>query len=95
MNNNLNQSTTQINLEQIFSYHKPSEEAIKVMQIIREEAQSLVRYILNKAGNTRETDKCLELIEQLSMYANASLSRHGLLGEVHLPSNTVSIVLDN
>jgi len=65
-------------LQKIFTYHKPSEESIKVMQTIREKALELAKFLLENTKDNRESIKCLELIEQISMYANANISRNGL-----------------
>jgi hypothetical protein len=56
-------NTSEQELQKIFTYHKPSE---------------LAKFLLENTKDNRESIKCLELIEQISMYANANISRNGL-----------------
>lgn len=71
-----NTKYTQKILEQIFTYHSPSEESIKIMQTIREKAKELAQYIVDNCPVERETTIALSRLEEASMFANASIARH-------------------
>lgn len=65
-------------LEKIFTHHNPTEEQIKIMSEIRAKALELAQFILANTEVNRELDKCIELLEQVSMHANANIARNGL-----------------
>lgn len=65
-------------LEKIFTYHNSTEEQNKIMSEIRAKALELAQFILANTEVNRELNKCIELLEQVSMYANANIARNGL-----------------
>lgn len=67
---------TQNILDQIFTYHKPGQEAIKTMQTIREMSKELAQFIVDNCPDARETTIALGRLEEVSMYANAAIARH-------------------
>lgn len=72
------QTYYQQELEKIFTHHNPTEEQIKIMSEIRAKALELAQFILANTEVNRELDKCIELLEQVSMHANANIARNGL-----------------
>lgn len=67
---------TQQLLDQIFTYHKPSEESIKVIQTIREKSKELAQYIVDNCPDSDEAYTAIQRLQEVSMYANASIARH-------------------
>lgn len=62
-------------VENDFTYHSPDQNQISRMAIIREQAKTLGKLIVDYCPLGREQSTALTLLEQVSMMANASIVR--------------------
>lgn len=63
-------------LDNIFTYHAPSPEQVKVYEGLRKQAKELSEIFVVECPQSRERSKALECVEQAVMWANASIARN-------------------
>ena len=68
--------TTEDLLTKIYTYHKPDEKAILLMQDIREKAKELALLIVNECPDEEETLIALQKLREVSMWTNAAISMY-------------------
>lgn len=62
-------------LDNIYSYHKPSQSDITRHAAIRDAASAFAGVVLSNAGSGRERSLALTQIEQAMFWANAAVAR--------------------
>lgn len=63
-----------------FEYHPPlNEDTVKTYKAIRDEAKKLALYLNEVCPDSRELEQAFINIEQVVMWANAAIARHGLV----------------
>lgn len=69
------QPITSKELETRFTYHKPSGDQADRYYVIREEAGSLARILVDSCPESRELSLALTKLEEAVFWANASIAR--------------------
>lgn len=64
------------NLENNFTYHKPTAMQQKRYELIRSEAKDLADKLMNYCPESRERSLALTNLEQTVMWANAAIARN-------------------
>jgi len=63
-------------IENRFTYHKPTEEKAKIYPILRVKAKDFAYLIDKNVPNGREKSCALTKLEEVAMWANAGISRN-------------------
>lgn len=63
-------------IERNYSYHKPTEDAVKVHEAIRNEGKRMAYLIEEECPPSREKSLALTKLEETVMWANASIARN-------------------
>ena len=63
-------------IEKRFTYHKPTEEKVKVYPLLRDKAKELAYLIEENVPNSREKSCALTKLEEVVMWANAGIARN-------------------
>jgi hypothetical protein len=63
-------------LEKIYTYHKPTENTEEKYKTIRAKGKDIAAYILANCPDSRERTIALDKVEEVIMWANASIARH-------------------
>lgn len=66
-----------MDLEKNFTYHAPTEEQKVVYSEIRKQAHDFANYLQDNCPVSRELSLALTNLEQVVMWANASIAREG------------------
>jgi hypothetical protein len=65
-----------MDIENNFTYHKPTKEKSEVYEIIRFESRQLAILINNLCPDSREKSLAITKLEEAVMWANASIARN-------------------
>ena len=63
-------------IENRFTYHKPTDDKAKIYPILRDKAKELAYLIESNVPNGREKSCALTKLEEVIMWANAGVSRN-------------------
>lgn len=70
-----NYSGNGYNLDNIYTYHSPSEDQVALYNKLRGRAKELASVIIESTPNSRERALALTNLEQAVFWANASIAR--------------------
>ena len=63
-------------IDNVFTYHKPTDEQLTTYESIRNNAKSLAAYIVKFIPESRERSLALTKLEESVMWANAAVARN-------------------
>lgn len=63
-------------IDNIYTYHAPNKEKVDIYTSLRQEAKRLANKINKSCPESREKDQALLKLEEVVMWANASIARN-------------------